>query len=327
MRRALLLAAVALLGAGCSHGGRPGVAARPGGLLFARDVRSDRLVRIDVRSGRTRVVRVRGLAGGDPIVNLAAVGSRLVYYGRTHTYAIGPSLRGRPLDLGRSWYFVPAAGGGRVWLAELDPASPPTVRALAAVREVSLDGAVVARSRRRPPSGALVAATAAGPLFQRRRGLALWDVEQGSVVARIPGSFPVAVHGDTVASCGSGCLGIRLTDVRTGAARVVRPPAGHRFEETYDGAFSPDGRLLAVPATRRDGHGVALIEPGRPPRMLPGPPLAPFYWSLAWSPSGRWLFFVATRGRIEAYDTRTGRLNTLRARLTRPAIDLVSLPD
>jgi hypothetical protein len=57
----------------------------------------------------------------------------------------------------------------------------------------------------------------------------------------------------------------------------VKEPAANRalrFVESYDGAFSPDGRLVAVPAITRRGRRqhVALIDLARRvARLLPGP--------------------------------------------------------
>jgi len=85
------------------------------------------------------------LAPGDPPYSMVRADDALVVYGGGRTYAIDLGLESPPRDLGASWYFVPSARADRVWLMTLDPESPDTIRDLAAVREVSLDGRVARR--------------------------------------------------------------------------------------------------------------------------------------------------------------------------------------
>jgi hypothetical protein len=113
--------------------------------------------------------------------------------------------------------------------------------------------------------------------------------------------FPSATHGSLVASCGDGCPALHLTDTRTGSDAAIRAK-GFRFSESYDGAFSHDGALLAVPAeTVRGQRRVALVDVATDNvKLVPGARLAADYPLMTWSSSG-WLFFNAGGGRLAVY--------------------------
>ena len=117
---------------------------------------------------------------------------------------------------------------------------------------------------------------------------------------------------------------LHLTDTLTGTRAEIVPRFGARFTESYDGAFSADGRLAAVPA--RDRHGVprvAIVDLARrTATLVRGPRLAPVYQLLAWSPSG-WLFYNAGRGHIAAYNPSRGAATLLPVRV-RPFVDIAA---
>jgi hypothetical protein len=85
---------------------------------------------------------------------------------------------------------------------------------------------------------------------------------------------------------------------------------------SYDGAFSPDGRLVAVPATTTAGASrVAVIDIARRvATLVPGPGLARDYTLIAWASSG-WLFYNAGNGHLAAYRPRTARATLLPLRV------------
>jgi hypothetical protein len=283
----------------------------PPGMLFLRHVREQSITRIDLASGESTTVSLPQLVPGDPPFHLVATGGRLVFYGGSHTYSLDPDLKSPPQDLGESWYFVPSAREGRVWLTTLDPESPETVRDLKAVQEVTVDGAVTVPETGRPPSRGptVLAAVNDGLLFQEHDELKLWDPLAEKVTARLSGPFPADTHGNLVAWCAQGCPKLHITDVATGQDVAVSPSPSFRFEETYDGDFSPDGALLAVPAVTSRGthleghrHQVALVDVNAGiARLIEGGELADDYPAMAWSPSGEWLFFSAGAARIMAY--------------------------
>lgn len=324
MRRLILgvlLALAVALPAGCGAGekqleGRTAPATSdagdvPSGLLFLRHVREQSITRIDLASGDSATVSLPELAPGDPPFPLVEAGGRLVFYGGSHTYALDLDLDGPPQDLGESWYFVPSGREGRVWLTTLDLESPETVRDLKAVREVTVDGEVTVSETGRPPSHgpSILAAVKDGLLFQDDDELKVWDPLAGEVTARLPGPFPAATHGNLVAWCKQGCPKLHVTDVATGEDLAVSAGDSFRFEETYEGAFSPDGTLLAVPVVTSPGthleghrHRVGLVDTrAGTARLVEGSDLADDYPAMAWSPSGEWLFFSAGAGRIMAY--------------------------
>jgi hypothetical protein len=296
-------------------------ARRPTGTLYLAGVRPGELTIVDV--GRARVSRrsVRQLAPGDPPRMLDLVGGRLIVYGGGRTYALDTSLHAR--DLGKSWFFLPSATPGRVWLGLLDPGSPPSVNALRGVREVTADGVQTERSRHGPPSWPL-AALQSGLVLQAKTALQLWDPATGRIKQRLPGVFPVAARDWRLISCAAGCRVLHLTNTLTGTRAVIAPPPGARFTESYDGAFSPDGRLAAVPASDRHGKPrVAIVDLAqRSATLVRGPGLARDYRLLAWASSG-WLFYNAGRGRIAAYDPSQGAATLLSARV-RPFVDIAA---
>jgi hypothetical protein len=276
-------------------------ARQPFGILYLAGVQPGQLTTVDVARDRVMQRRLPELAQGDPPHMIDVVGGRLVIYGRDHTYALDPASHSPARDLGTSWFFLPSATPGRVWLALLDPHSPQTVNALAGVREVTLDGVQTRASPRRPPRWPLAALRSG--LVMQGKTLQLWDPASGRITQRLPGVFPVAARDWRLVSCAAGCRVMHVSDTLTGTRGVIEPPPGARFTESYDGAFSPDGRLVAVPAL--DGRGtprVAIVDLARrTARLVRGPRLARDYQLMAWSQSG-WLFYNAGHGRLAAYN-------------------------
>jgi hypothetical protein len=323
----LLLAAVAgSTGLACSRDEPPPTrdspaesrpAEGPSGTLFLRHVWSPSITRIDLASGRTVTASFSELAGGDPPYNMVRAGEELVVYGGGRTYAIDPGLEEPPRDLGESWYFVPSARSDRVWLMTLDPESPETIRDLAAVREVSLDGRVTREGVARPPSRGptILAAVSGGLVFQDGDGLSVWDPASGEITMRLDGTIPAATHGDLVAWCADGCPKLNLTNTATGATTVVEADTSFAFEETHDGAFSPDGSMLAVPVASGGRRQVALVDVKLGTvRVIPGSDLAPDYPALAWLPASNWLLLSGEDGKLLAARPEGGPVITLDVR-------------
>jgi len=314
--------------AATTGGPAPAAADHPTGTVFLRHVRSPSITRIDLASGQMVTASFPELAPGDPPYSMVRADDALVVYGGGRTYAIDLGLESPPRDLGASWYFVPSARADRVWLMTLDSESPDTIRDLAAVREVSLDGRVARTGSGRPPSHGptILAAVSGGLLFQQANGLNLWNPETGDVTARLGGPIPVATRGDLVAWCAQGCPELHLTNTATGADAVVRPGSSFAFEETQDGAFSPGGSLLAVPVAASDGHRrVALVDMKQgTARLIAGSELASDYPALAWLPSGDWLVLSAGDGRLLAARAAGGPATTLDVRAPAPFVDMAT---
>jgi len=293
----------------------------PSGTLYlenlCREVGSCSLTVVDLDAGTSRSVPVPELALGDAQFRIVRSGSKLVFRGSTsgstgsdvETFTLNLDLEDPPQSIGESWYFVPSATEGRVWLAILDPESPETVRALEAVKEVTADGEVTVPHTTLPRGRwlSLVGAVEGALVFQSGgddAGLEVWDPLDQEMVMRLPGPFPAATHGSMIAWCGQGCEELHITDVATGDDRTITPGTGFSFEETYYAAFSPDGSLLAVPVAS-EGRGprqVALVDVAEgTATVIKGSELGEYYGSMTWSSSGDWVFFNAGRGRIMAY--------------------------
>jgi hypothetical protein len=290
MRHVVALAALALAGCGSIEprpAAAPTPAPTPSGLLFLAGRDPGTLIRVDVAAGTATRHRLPQLSGGDPPYFVYFTGGRLVTFALGRSSSLAPDLSD-PRSLGESWYFVPSATPGRVWNILLARGH----YAFRGVREVTVDGRPTFARHVRVP-GWVSGAVPDGLLLQRRR-LEVWDPATAKVVRRLPGLYPVAIRGSIVASCVDRCGALHLTDTRTGRDTTVRPP----FAGAYSGAFSPDGRRLAV----RDEFGrLAIVDVARrTARLVSTPRAAIAYPVLAWSSSG-WLFYNAGRGRIGAW--------------------------
>ncbi len=180
---------------------------------------------------------VAELAPGDPLYRIVRRGNDLVVYGGD-TYVLDLDLRSPPRRLGNSWFFIPSAKADRVWLAHLDPASPETVRALAGVREVAVDGHVTFPHIRPPEGRWPVVAVGDHLVFEdhRRGGLELWKPATGFTL-RLPGASRGPSHGNLLAWCERDGRTLHITDVGSGRDQAVAPPAA----EPTSGSFSSTG--------------------------------------------------------------------------------------
>jgi hypothetical protein len=216
----------------------------------------------DPRSG---AIRKRLLPGGTlchgPVL---AVGGRVVYSGfdgrRAVARALPLSLRGPARSLGAAQTFAPSPSGDRL---VLDPDLPRWTT--------------------------LHAATTAGLVVTRGRWLMLWDARADRVLRRVRDGWFVAAARSRVAWCRGRCRALRVWNTR--GERTLAPPAGMRLLSS-SGAFSPDGRRLAVGVTV-DGRSRLALADARSGRwtLVPDGELG-VYHAVAWSPSGRWLYFT-----------------------------------
>jgi hypothetical protein len=157
-------------------------------------------------------------------------------------------------------------------------------------------------------------------------GLAIWDPRTGRTVRTLPGSFPAAVHGNLVAWCAVRCPAMHVTDVATGADRVIPHAGRHPWEETYGGAISADGRYLALPIRVGGAQRVALVDLRLDKcRLLRGPHLAAVYSALGWDPARDSLYYVTAAGAVARYRVGAGRAVSLPVRLAGGFTNLVVL--
>ncbi|MGH2926297.1 MAG: hypothetical protein ACRDK1_10050 [Solirubrobacterales bacterium] len=318
----VMLAAVL---AGCGGGGSTssGRAHGPGTLYLEGLAKGnlDRLVALNVQTGRARTLPIMVGCSDADVCFVPSGGKLVIASGRTSVY--DPHRPGPPhvRHIGSAWSIVPSATDGRVWLALRDHRKKvrgtwPTLK-LRTVREVTVDGRVT-RTARAPgldwwpggPGSFPVSAARAGLVFVTDDGLRVWDVRRREVTVRVPGRAPSVfdTRENQIAWCGGSCQRLRITDGRTGKTKQVKPPAGYSFK--YEGAFSPDGSLLAVPvvpdAEAKDPDGarwsMALVNLRRgAASIVAGSRLDPDYHAMAWSASDGRLFFSAGGGRIMTY--------------------------
>jgi hypothetical protein len=133
----------------------------------------------------------------------------------------------------------------------------------------------------------------------------------------------MGARGSVIASCEDPCPLLHVTDTQAHAELDLRPPAGWRFVPTYArDAFSPDGKLLALPVRRRGGRSaVALLDVGdHTVRVISGAELEPVYQLIAWASSG-WLYFNSPGGRIAAFHPGQEAASALPVRVSK-VIDL-----
>jgi hypothetical protein len=263
-------------------------------LLLAGD---QRLWIVDVEHERVREVALRELSPGDPPLRILRRGNRFVLWGYA-TYLWSPEREKLSPLVRDSWFFLPSTHGDRIWLAFLESDSPPTTRAIRAVREVTIGGEVTVPDARPPGGRWPIAATQAGLLVPTAddRGVAVWDPAADRVLARVPIANLTNLgptDGDRIVSCVHRCRTLELIDVRTGGRRRVAAPRGMAFE-TWRAAFSPSGGQLAVPVRilgRRSPLRLAIVEPERRRlAMIAGSGVRPGYTFVAWSSSGRDVF-------------------------------------
>jgi hypothetical protein len=317
-RCALVLAA--LLVSSCATNGEARRPVAQDGRLFVKVLRSGGapVVSLDLATGRETVVPYSRRGGGDPPFQLSVTGTNLVFYGARRysesqgVYVVDVGRPARPRLLGRPSYFLPSATDGRIWFAGVGELGVPA-------------GRVLVRSARPPCRGLFTLAAVEGALLcQARTELRAFDPATGRVLLQLPGSFPAATHGGRVAWCTQACGRVRVTDVRAGRTVAVGPGEGFAFEATYEGAFSPDGSLLAMPA--RDGRirRVAVIDVrARSSRLIHGSKLGG-YRQLGWSRSGDWLFFTAGRSRLMAWRLGNERAARLPVEVRGTIIDMAT---
>jgi hypothetical protein len=232
----------------------PGVGRQ--GLVYLTSESPEQLNVVDLDTQTVTSYDLPELAPGDALYRLVRRGDVLAFYGQTDTapavFIVDPDTPEAPQLLGEAWFFIPSALEDRLWLAMLDPDSPDTIRALSAVREVTIDGTVTV-SDVGPPDGRWpVAAVLAGLVFQGDDTLEIWDPSTGETVDSVPGPFPIATWRNRLATC-TGCSEVHLVDLDADTERTVPLPEEIATVSGYGGAFSPDGRYVAMAGFNQPG--------------------------------------------------------------------------
>ena len=226
------------------------------GLVYLTSENPDQLTVVDLATETVTSSDLPELAPGDALYRLVRRGNVLTFYGQTENapavFVVNPETPEAPVLLGEAWFFVPSALEDRIWLAILDPNSPDTIRALSAVREVTIDGTITV-SDVEPPGGRWpVAAVLDGLVFQANEILEIWDPATGETVATVPGPFPIATWRNRMATC-TECSEVHLVDLDADTERTVPLPDGIATVNGYGGAFSPDGRYVAMSGFNQPG--------------------------------------------------------------------------
>jgi WD40-like Beta Propeller Repeat len=271
--------------------------AEPDGLLVLAVLSPERAMVADPRTGATSE---RRLAGGTlchgPVL---AVGHRVVLAGsrarRSVALSLPLSLAGRGRSLGAAETITASRSPGRVWLG--------TGRTRLSLREVDAAARPVAQTTLRAPAWSTVEAVVddgfvvghEAELSVRRRGFP---------TRTLRGAWLVAAGGSRLAWCRQGCHRLRVWS--EDADRILEPPAGVRPIAGPPAAFSPDDRRLAVQVRTGGRDRVAVIDlTSGGWHVVPGRLVG--YRSVAWSPSGRWLYFTGSRDRVLGWRTGAER--------------------
>jgi hypothetical protein len=257
---------------------------------------------VDIDAQRVERRQLEQLAPGDPPLRLAAQGERLVFYGHgpaagRAVHVLDPASEEPPRLLAMALFFLPAADEGHLWLVR---AGEDGLEAA----EMDLAGAV--RVEWTPlPYDAVVAAVRSGLAFQDEEArLLVWDPRTRAPVIRLDGTFPLASEGDLLAWCDADCRRVAVTDVGAGLEQAVELPPG-AAARGYVGAFSPGGRLLALPLQDAEdpdaGRGVLVVEPATGTRQLVAERKGEPPRKLGWTPDGERLLFHVPRHGLHSY--------------------------
>jgi hypothetical protein len=317
------LVGAALLAAACRTGPRPAqVSPSPteaprsvpaGSRLFLAG--DGELWVVEATTGTTRHVEAPHLSPGDPPHRIIRRNGALVAWGY-RTLLLNPDRPTRPEVLAEdSWIFLPSSTGNRVWVGVLDPETGGA-RGLGAVREMTVEGRVTVPDVRPPGGRWPVAAVHEGLVFQAADGsaLELWDPRSGEFLRRLPGLFPLAWAGHRLAWCDASCEEAHITDFSSGADRVIPLPRGIFHFQGYEGAFSPDGRFLALvgltdPNFDRADYQLVLVDAETgDAEAIRRTVVQPSYNFLDWSPSGESVFLTGSdaRERRQVVEYRPG---------------------
>lgn len=328
---ACMLVSVALAsGCGTSTEDRLGKAdpPKPGTRVYLTDQRAITIVNV-ADGSMPRRVELPKLSGGDWPFGLVRRGERLVFPGRAgDTYSIDLRLREEPTRLGASSYFVPSASERRVWLVARTKNGPR-------LREVSASGQVATPDGPLPggPYGLADGAGQGVVFWTKGGGFELWNPHTRTIERTIPNAFYGSGSHDHLAWCRPADFGVlHLLDLGSGFKRRVRPPLGFQGLECPESAFSPDGRLLAVPVSSAilgkfgdfgSPRSLALVDTATgSARIVAGSKVPGGYIYIAWASDGRSVFMSGGDRRrvIVAYDLAKARARRLPLELGRFSI-------
>jgi hypothetical protein len=165
----------------------------------------------------------------------------------------------------------------------------------ATLSEVDAAGAVRRRAGIRAPRFSGVhAALGARFVSAEGRWLSLRAPGVRRPLMRVRDGWFVASHRSRFAWCRGKCHELRIFQERS-----LPLPVGARWLGS-GAAFSPGGRQLAVAVTLRGRSRLAVADL-RTRRWILAPDALDGYQTMAWSPSGRWLYFTAGDRELRAW--------------------------
>jgi hypothetical protein len=246
-------------------------------------------------------IRKRRLSGGalchGPVL---AVGEGVVFSGhrgrRAVAQALPLTLTGQPRVVGLADTFAPSFSHGRLWLGRWRGRRE---KARLGLHQVDLNGHVTVSARILGSRwGSLHAALRRGFVLTVRDSLVVWDHWPDRPARAIPGAWFVAAGDSHVAWCRGNCERLHVWSRR--GERALPPPAGTRPLGAF-GSVSPDDRQLATGVTVDGRTRVAVVDLHSGAwTLVPGSKLGG-YNSIAWSPSGRWLYFTDSNEGLRAW--------------------------
>jgi WD40 repeat protein len=205
----------------------------------------------------------------------------------------------RPLVPDGGGLFLPSAEDDRVWVEIVNADGPSSGEGSRSIREMTIDGDVTVPDVVLPGGFFPLASVGRYLAFQGLdgSGLSVWDPRTGEFVDHLEGQFPLASRGDVLAWCQGDCEAVHITDFATGDDTVVVCPGGTFGFEEYEGAFSPDGRTLALALRidfgRDSRRALTLVdvETGYLD-VVDDTNVEPGYVYVDWSPSGESVFIT-----------------------------------
>jgi hypothetical protein len=279
----------------------------PDGVLVLGVLSPERAMVANPRTGESSE---RRLAGGTlchgPVL---AVGERVILSGSRGLRAVALSLpltlSGRSRSLGRADTFTVSGSPGRLWLGRWS--RPHSKAARVSLREVDADGRVVTRTTELLPRWSTIEAVVDnGFLGTDARGLTLWRHPFTRTQQTIRNGYLVAAHSTRFAWCRGDCRRLTLWTRRgertLGLPKHLRPQPGGRA------AFSPDARRLAMPVRTHRGSRVGVLDLATETWSVVADARIAGYESIAWSPSGHWLYFTGASHRLLAWQDGSRRL-------------------
>ena len=241
---------------------------------------------LSVTTGRAEPIR--GLPGRDngyQLIRIAGGWAALPFPGNgvscgncaprpMPVYYIADGSREASHRLGAADFVAPAATTGAVWLVSYRAGAVMPATAGTA-QQFTVSGAALGPRRRLPRGYVIDQGTTAGLLLVpelARAGIVRYQLWQPGT-GRVSRSFPnvIAASPGEIAwmpACTARCI-VHVLNLNGGPGRVIPLPGQ---SQAYQGAFSPDGRLLALQVTAKIGAGghaaatrlvVAVLASGR----------------------------------------------------------------